>query len=159
QSCACLNGPPRYDGSLSRLATGRKDRNDRNPAGSSLALVPEKFMTAEQMTTDVRALLDREPFDAAAVVDLREGLGRDPSRYRTLRDAAAAMHERHKGAMKPEIHLRLGVAEVLMGRFVSGLDHLAKVGDNGLAHYFSGLALENLQRWNDAADAFAAAAK
>ena len=45
---------------------------------------------AEMMTTDVRALLDRNPFDHAAVADLREVLGRDPSRYRTLRDAVAA---------------------------------------------------------------------
>jgi len=50
-------------------------------------------MPADQMTTDVRALLDREPFDASAVLDLREVLGRDPSRYRTLRDAAQAMNE------------------------------------------------------------------
>lgn len=116
-------------------------------------------MPADQMTTDVRALLDREPFDASAVVDLREVLGRDPSRYRTLRDAAAAMIERNQGAMKPDIHLRLGVADVLMGRFVSGLDHLTKAGDIGLAHYFRGLSLENLQRWNEANDAFAAAGK
>ena len=53
---------------------------------------------AELMTTDVRELLDRDPFDASAVADLREVLGRDPSRYRTLRDAAAAMADRHKGA-------------------------------------------------------------
>lgn len=116
-------------------------------------------MPAEQMTTDVRALLDREPFDSAAVLDLREVLGRDPSRYRTLRDAAQAMQERHKGAMKPEIHLRLGVADVLMGRFISGLDHLGKSGDSGLAHHFRGQALENLQRWTESADAYAAAAK
>ena len=30
---------------------------------------------AELMTTDVRALLDRNPFDASAVADLREVLG------------------------------------------------------------------------------------
>src|SRR5262245_43325911 len=116
-------------------------------------------MASEQMTTDVRALLDREPFDASAVLDLREVLGRDPSRYRTLRDAVQAMQERHKSAMKPETHLRLGVADVLMGRFVSGLDHLGKAGDGGLAHHFRGLALENLQRWNEAAEAYATAAK
>jgi DNA-directed RNA polymerase subunit alpha len=116
-------------------------------------------MATEQMTTDVRALLDREPFDASAVLDLREVLGRDPSRYRTLRDAVAAMIDRNKGNLKPDIHLRLGVAEVLMGRFVSGLDHLEKAGDIGLAHYFRGIGLENLQRWNEAAEAFAAAAK
>ncbi len=61
---------------------------------------------AEMMTTDVRALLDRKPFDDSAVADLREVLGRDPSRYRTLRDAVAAMRDREKGAMTPEIHLR-----------------------------------------------------
>jgi DNA-directed RNA polymerase subunit alpha len=116
-------------------------------------------MASDQMTTDVRALLDREPFDASAVLDLREVLGRDPSRYRTLRDAAQAMQERHKGSMKPETHLRLGVADVLMGRFVSGLDHLGKAGESGLAHHFRGIALENLQRWNEAAEAHSAAGK
>ena len=80
----------------------------------------------EQMTTDVRTLLDREPFDASAVADLREVLSRDPSRYRTLRDAVAAMIEREKGSIKPAVHLRLGVAEVLLGRYQSGLDHLNK---------------------------------
>ena len=51
---------------------------------------------AEMMTTDVRALLDRTPFDVSAVADLREVLGRDPSRYRTLRDAVANMRDREK---------------------------------------------------------------
>src|SRR5438270_8157656 len=114
---------------------------------------------AEMMTTDVRALLDRTPFDHSAVADLREVLGRDPSRYRTLRDAIAAMREREKAAPKAETHLRLGVGEVMLGRYHSGLDHLGKAGDNGLAHYFRGLALESLQRWGEAVAAFAAAAK
>ena len=74
----------------------------------------------EMMTTDVRALLDRTPFDASAVTDLREVLGRDPSRYRTLRDAVSAMRDREKTGMKAETHLRLGVGEVLLGRYPSG---------------------------------------
>ena len=114
---------------------------------------------AELMTTDVRALLDRNPFDQSAVADLREVLGRDPSRYRTLRDAVAAMHDREKGAMKPETYLRLGVGEVMLGRYQSGMNHLNKAGDLGLAHFFRGLALVNLQRWKEAGDAFAAASK
>ena len=114
---------------------------------------------AELMTTDVRTLLDRNPFDVSAVADLREVLGRDPSRYRTLRDAVAAMRDREKGAMTPDIHLRLGVGDILLGRFQAGLDHLSKAGDLGLAHFHRGIALENLQRWGDAAEAFAAAAK
>jgi DNA-directed RNA polymerase subunit alpha len=112
---------------------------------------------AEMMTTDVRALLDRNPFDASAVTDLREVLGRDPSRYRTLRDAVVALREREKNALRPEVYLRLGVGEVLLGRYRAGLDYLAKAGDHGLAHFHRGLALENLQRWEEAADAFAAA--
>ncbi len=111
------------------------------------------------MTTDVRALLDRTPFDASAVADLREVLGRDPSRYRTLRDAVAAMRDRERANMKPETYLRLGVGDVLLGRYAAALDELAKAGDNGLAHFHRGLALQNLQRWNDAAEAFAAAGK
>src|SRR3954470_9743873 len=114
---------------------------------------------AELMTTDVRTLLDRKPFDAAAVADLREVLGRDPSRYRTLRDAVVAMRDREKGAMTPETHLRLGVGEVLLGRYKAGLEQLSKAGDVGLAHFHRGIALENLQRWDDAAAAFAAAGK
>src|SRR3954454_14413825 len=113
---------------------------------------------AELMTTDVRALLDRNPFDHSAVADLREVLGRDPSRYRTLRDAIAAIRDREKAPYKPDVLLRLGVGEVLLGRYTSGLDHLAKAGDVGLAHFHRGLALENLQRWQEAAAAFAAAA-
>src|SRR3954447_12905792 len=101
---------------------------------------------AEIMTTDVRALLDRPPFDHSAVADLREVLGRDPSRYRTLRDAIAAMRDREKGAIKPETHLRLGVGEVMLGRYLSGLDHLGKAGEVGLASFYRGLALQNLQR-------------
>jgi DNA-directed RNA polymerase subunit alpha len=114
---------------------------------------------AEQMTTDVRAILDRDPFDASAVADLREVLGRDPSRYRTLRDAAATIADREKDKPKPTTRLRLGVADCLLGRYKASLDHLTKAGDVGLAHYFRGLALENLQRWDDAAEAFGAAAK
>src|SRR5262245_4267153 len=114
---------------------------------------------AEQMTTDVRALLDREPFDASAVTDLREVLGRDPSRYKTLREAANNIQDREKGANKPDTHLRLGVADVMLGRYTTALEHLQKAGNNGLAHFFKGLAFENLQRWDDAAETFAAAAK
>jgi DNA-directed RNA polymerase subunit alpha len=114
---------------------------------------------AELMTTDVRMLLDRDPFDASTVADLCEALSRDPSRYRTLRDAAAALAEREKGSNKADVHLRLGVADVLLCRYASGLTHLQKAGNNGLAHYYRGLALENLLRWAEAADAFAAAAK
>ena len=62
---------------------------------------------AEIMTTDVRTLLDRKPFDGAAVADLREVLGRDPSRYRTLRDAVATIKEREKKEkeIKPKARL------------------------------------------------------
>ena len=112
---------------------------------------------AELMTTDVRALMDRNPFDASAVADLREVLGRDPSRYATLRDALAAIRDRTKGAVTPDIHLRLGVGDVLLGRYSTGLDHLGKLTDNGLAQFFRGLALEYLQRWEEAAKAFEAA--
>ena len=51
---------------------------------------------AEMMTTDVRAIMDRTPFDVAAVADLRELLNRDPSRYRTLREAVQNIKEREK---------------------------------------------------------------
>ncbi len=112
---------------------------------------------AELMTTDVRALLDRNPFDASAVADLREVLGRDPSRYATLRDAVSALRDRSKGAMTPDIHLRLGVGDVMLGRYSSGLDQLSKVAEIGLAQFFRGLALEYLQKWEDAAKAFEAA--
>jgi len=111
---------------------------------------------AELMTTDVRALLDRNPFDASAVADLREVLGRDPSRYATLREAVGALRDRSKEGMTPDVHLRLGVGDVLLGRYSTGLGHLAKVGENGMAHFFRGLALEFLQRWDDAAKAFEA---
>jgi DNA-directed RNA polymerase subunit alpha len=113
----------------------------------------------EQMTTDVRTLLDRDPFDASAVADLQEVLGRDPSRYITLRDAAAAIADREKGKYKPATYLRLGIADCLLGRHKTALENLGKAGDVGLAHYFRGVALENLQRWADAAEAFGQAAK
>src|SRR5262249_51191745 len=109
---------------------------------------------AELMTTDVRALLDRKPFDAAAVADLREVLGRDPSRYRTLRDAVAAMRDREKGSLGADVYLRLGVGEVLLGRYQSGLEMLKKAGDSGLSHFHRGIAQQNLQHWTEAAAAF-----
>ncbi|MDB5351156.1 MAG: DNA-directed polymerase, alpha subunit/40 kD subunit [Planctomycetota bacterium] len=114
---------------------------------------------AEVMTTDVRAIMDRDPFDASAVADLREVLGRDPSRYKTLRDSVYAIQDREQGAMKPTTHLRLGVADVLLGQYKRALDHLNKAGDQGLALFFRGLALENLEKWAEASAAFAAAAK
>jgi DNA-directed RNA polymerase subunit alpha len=113
----------------------------------------------EMMTTDVRAIMDRTPFDVSAVADLREVLNRDPSRYRTLRDAVATIRDREKHDGSPEAHLRLGVGEVLLGRYNAGLENLKKAGDAGMAHYFQGLALENLQRYAEAAEAFAHSAK
>ena len=53
--------------------------------------------------------------------------------------------------MKPETHLRLGVGEVLLGRYQSGLEHLKKAGDLGMACYFRGLAQENQQQYEAAA--------
>ena len=109
---------------------------------------------AEMMTTDVRAIMDRTPFDVAAVADLREVLNRDPSRYRTLREAVANIREREQKEkeIKPETHLRLGVGEVLLGRYHSGLEHLKKAGEVGMAYFFRGLALENQQQYEQAAD-------
>ncbi len=115
----------------------------------------------EMMTTDVRAIMDRSPFDVAAVADLREVLNRDPSRYRTLREAVANIKERERKEkeVKPESHLRLGVGEVLLGRYHSGLEHLKKAGEVGMAYFFRGLALENRQQYEPAAAAFAQAVK
>ena len=110
----------------------------------------------EMMTTDVRAIMDRTPFDVSAVADLREVLNRDPSRYRTLRDAVATIRDReadNKHAT-PETHLRLGVGEILLGRYNAGLENLKRAGDAGMAYYFQGLALENLLRYKEAAEAF-----
>lgn len=113
---------------------------------------------SEQMTSDVRALMDRDPFDLSTVADLRELLGRDPSRYRTLREAVQNIKDRAKGEKAdPDVHLRLGVAEVLHGHYHQALEHLEQAGESGMAHFHRGLALENLQRWDQAADAFAAA--
>ena len=116
---------------------------------------------AEMMTTDVRAIMDRSPFDVAAVADLREVLNRDPSRYRTLREAVANIKERERKEkeFRPEAHLRLGVGEVLLGRYNSGLEHLKKAGDQGMACFFRGLAYANQQRYDQAATAFAQATK
>ena len=116
---------------------------------------------AEMMTTDVRAIMDRTPFDVAAVADLRELLNRDPSRYRTLREAVQNIKEREKKEKegKPETHLRLGVGEVLLGRYQSGLEHLKKAGELGMACYFRGIAQENQQLYEAAAASFASAGK
>jgi DNA-directed RNA polymerase subunit alpha len=116
---------------------------------------------AEMMTTDVRAIMDRTPFDVSAVADLREVLGRDPSRYRTLRDAVATIREREKKDkdLRPETQLRLGVGEVLLGRYGAGLDHLKRAGEVGMAYFFQGLAYENLQKYDESAKAFSQAAK
>jgi DNA-directed RNA polymerase subunit alpha len=116
---------------------------------------------AEMMTTDVRAIMDRTPFDVAAVADLRELLNRDPSRYRTLREAVQNIREREKKDKegKAETQLRLGVGEVLLGRYQSGLEHLKRAGDLGMACYFRGLAQENQQQYEAAATSFAASAK
>src|SRR5690606_4028474 len=67
--------------------------------------------------------------------------------------------DRHKENMPPEVHLRLGVAEVLQGHSQAALGHLEKAGHDGMARFYQGLALENLQRWADAAEAFAAASE
>src|SRR3954468_22832594 len=114
---------------------------------------------AEMMTTDVRAIMDRTPFDHLAVADLREVLNRDPSRYRTLREAVANIRERDKKDAKPETYLRLGVGDVLLGRYASGLECLKRAGEVGMASFFQGLAYENLQKYDEAAKAFANAAK
>src|SRR5262249_28749925 len=93
------------------------------------------------------------------VADLRELLNRDPSRYRTLRESVQNIREREKKDMKPETHLRMGVGEVLLGRYNSGLEHLKKAGEQGMACFFKGIAQENSGHYEDAAASFGAAAK
>src|SRR5262249_4137419 len=140
-------------------ARGGIGARKRGPARSKQARRSKRM--AEMMTTDVRAIMDRSPFDVAAVADLRELLNRDPSRFRTLREAVANIKEREKKDkdVKPDAHLRLGGGEVLLGRYVSGLEHLKRAGDTGMACYFRGIALENQQKYDQAAASFAQAAK
>ena len=64
--------------------------------------------------------------------------------------------EKKEKESKPEAHLRLGVGEVLLGRYHSGLEHLKKAGELGMAYFFRGIALENRQQYDLAAAAFAA---
>ena len=111
---------------------------------------------AEMMTTDVRAIMDRTPFDASAVADLREVLNRDPSRYRTLREAVANIREREKKDDEAGDPSPAGRRRGLLGRYASGLEHLKKAGEVGMAFFFQGLAYENLQKYDEAAKAFAA---
>jgi DNA-directed RNA polymerase subunit alpha len=114
---------------------------------------------AELMTTDVRALLDRTPFDATAVADLREVLGRDPSRYTTLREAVGNLRERQKATPSSETLLRMGVGEALLGHYSTSLEYLTEAGDIGMAHFHRGVAYQNLQRYYEAVSAFTAAIK
>lgn len=116
-------------------------------------------MMVETITSDVRTLLDRSPFDASAVADIREALGRDPSRYRTLREAVQALKDRAKASPSTDSSLRMGVAEILMGRNAAGLEHLARAGDSAMVQHFRGLALSNAQKHEEAAEAFQVAAK
>ena len=82
---------------------------------------------AEMMTTDVRAIMDRTPFDVSAVADLREVLGRDPpATGRCATPWPRFANARRRKEIKPETHLRLGVGEVLLGRYNSGLEHLKR---------------------------------
>ena len=128
--------------------------------GDERQMTIAKKTLAEPITSDVRTLMDRDPFDALTVADLREALSRDPSRYKTLREALRTIRDRHvKGSMPADVHLRIGVGEVLQGRHVAGLEQLSKAGDVGLAHFYRGVALQESQRWKEAAEAFAIAAK
>ena len=84
------------------------------------------------------------------------------TRHATARSARLwriSASARRRKRDKPETHLRLGVGEVLLGRYASGLDHLKKAGEVGMALFFQGLAHENLQKYDEAAKAFAHAAK
>jgi DNA-directed RNA polymerase subunit alpha len=67
--------------------------------------------------------------------------------------------ERKEKDSKPETHLRLGVGEVLLGRYYAGQEHLKKAGEVGMAYFFRGVALENQQQYEQAAEAFAQASK
>ena len=112
---------------------------------------------AEMMTTDVRAIMDRTPFDVT-------GRGRPPRgaqpRPVALPDAARGRGRISASARrrttKPETHLRLGVGEVLLGRYQLG-PRAPQEGRRRRAwpRFFQGLAYENLQQYDEAAKAFA----
>ena len=102
---------------------------------------------AEMMTTDVRAILDRTPFDVApwptsarCSAATRRDTG--PSATPSPRSGTRAEGEGVQARGPPPAGRRRGAA----GPLQRGLDHLTKAGDIGLAYFFRGLALENLQR-------------
>ena len=116
---------------------------------------------AEMMTTDVRAIMDRTPFDVSAVADLRELLNRDPV---ALPDAPRGRGQyprtREEGKRQArDATCGWGSARSCWAGTRSGLEHLKKAGDVGMACFFQGLAYENLQKYDEAAKAFAQAAK
>ena len=115
---------------------------------------------AEMMTTDVRALLDRDPVR-------RLGRGRPPRGARprpvALPDAPRRRRRdprpREGGDDSPRPTCGWASARSCWAATTRGSTTWSKAGDVGLAHFFRGLALENLQRWDEAAEAFAAAGK
>ena len=115
---------------------------------------------AEMMTTDVRAIMDRTPFDVSAVADLREVLNRDPSRYRTLREAVANIREREKRRTRsPRPTSGWAWARCCWAVTTRGSSTSSGPARSAWPTSSRAWRYENLQKYDEAAKAFAHAAK
>ncbi len=117
---------------------------------------------SQGMITDVRSLvLESEEFGPAQVETIRELLANDLSAVRQLREASQVLKDKLKkssGSAKQEIKKRLGVVEYLLGRSSTAQFYLVDVGNDPFALEYLGKAYLAREHYDEAAEAFEAAA-
>jgi DNA-directed RNA polymerase subunit alpha len=103
-------------------------------------------------------VISGSPFGYAEVEQIQQAVAEDFSRYKLLREAVQELEQ--ATATTPANNLRLGVAYYLLGRYRLATDALSHADSaHGMAQYFLGKAQFAQENYQQAIQAYAAAAK
>jgi DNA-directed RNA polymerase subunit alpha len=90
------------------------------------------------------------------VNQITEAIGRDLSRYGTLRDAVA---ELDRPDATPAMHVRLGVCQYILGRYSGAVQSLKNADSGALAYFYLGKSYYSLEKYSEALAAYTSAQK
>jgi DNA-directed RNA polymerase subunit alpha len=102
-----------------------------------------------------QAVLFSGTFGPKEIRQIAEAISKDPSNYRTFREAVAELEGRQD--LSPASYVRLGVCLYILGRYQRAFDALRKGDGGALAHFYIARTLFSLERFDAAIEEYAAA--
>ncbi len=113
---------------------------------------------SQALSVDLRELvLSNTTFGPQEIEQIQQTVAEDFSAFRVFRDAVQQLET--KGELTPAEKTRLGVCQYLLGRFPDALETLSHADGGALAQFYKGRTLFALGRYDEALEAYQAAAK